>query len=491
MKKHFSLFVALLILLSKFALVSLAAPAAPYVLNFSNINSDNLFVSSDSSVVPGSTGVASQKLVVSAGGWNGAFFTDWSSHDVSAYNALDFWVKGGAGGEAISITVGDGANNYSTNIQTPSDASWMHVSIDFPTMTGVDFKKWKAVTFSCSTTTVNTSFYINKVEFSYIDAYAGPKMTVLPWNGMPSAVTLAFDDGLDSQLDYAVPELNTKKFDATFFITETAITGGRKNDWQSLLLSGHEIGNHSKHHYAPNANPTQPYERTFNDTLGYDESVAAQLEIAQAMGTNVISYAYPYTNNDPHLAKYLLNTHVSARGGWGKNGTYIMKPSYNPDWINISSQFTSKDGSFDANYKGWVDNAISDGAWVVITTHDLGDSNTTLPLDQFNLLINYLDANRSKIWIAPYGAVSSYWRAQKIIEALTPTATSSGTSYAWNVPSYFPKNIHLKVKLNKGAAYQVVQNGQVIQPDASGNYIISFNAKSLELTYKSQSAFRK
>ncbi len=490
MKINFLLAIARIFILLKLILVSLAvsaAPSAPYIVNYSNSN--NLSASGDSSVVPGGTGVASQKFVVSATGWNGAFYTDWNAHDVSGYNTLDFWIKGQIGGETISINVGDGTNNYSSNIQAPSDASWKHISIDFSAMAGIDFKKWKTILFSSNAATVNTTFYINKVQFSYIDPYTGPQITVLPWNGMPSAISLTFDDGLDSQLDYAIPELNIKNFDATFFITESAITGSRKNDWKNIPLSGHEIGNHSKHHYQPSANPTRSYERTFNDTLGYDETVAAQLAIEKAMGTTVISYAYPYTNNDPFLVKYLKDTHISARGGWGKDGTYYMKPSYAPDWMNIASLFTGSDQAFNTHYKGWIDNTINQGAWAVIGIHDVGDSSTSLPLDQFNLLANYLDAKRSSIWVATYGSVSGYWRAQKIIEALTPGATSTGTSYTWSVPAYFPKNINLKVKMKNGVGYQLVQNGQTIQADTDGNYTISFDAKSLELTYKPKSVY--
>ncbi len=305
----------------------------------------------------------------------------------------------------------------------------------------------------------------------------------MPWNGAQSAVSLTFDDALDSQLDVAVPALNAKDMDGTFFIiTETALAGSRKDDWKSLLLSGHELGNHSKHHYRPGADPVDSYERTFDDTLGYDETVAAQAAIEQAMETTVSSYAYPYTDNDPFLVKYLEDTHLSARGGWGPDGTYYMKPSYNPDWMNISCLFTGNEGTFDADYKGWIDNAMSQGAWLVFGIHGVGDiPYTSFPLEQFNLVLDYLDANRSSIWIAPYGAVSGYWRAQKIIEGLTPNATFTGTSYTWQVPTYFPNNINIKVKMKNGIGFQLVQNGQVIQPDADGNYTISFAAASFEL----------
>ena len=141
------------------------------------------------------------------------------------------------------------------------------------------------------------------------------------------------------------------------------------------------------------------------------------------------------------------------------------------------------EGKFDSDYKNMVDNAISQGAWTVFTVHDVG-ANTSLPLNEMNLLIDYLDANRSSIWIAPFGTVSSYWRAQKTIEKLTPNATPTGTSYTWDVPAYYPDNVNLKVKVKNGDGYQLVQNGQAIQPDADGNYTISFGAKSLELKRK-------
>jgi hypothetical protein len=358
MKRVFSLLIAFLMLLPQLPSASQTAsaaepPSAPYIVNYSS--SSNLTASSDSTVVPGSTGVASQKFVLSGSGWNGAFYTnDWAAHDVSAYNTLDFWVKGAAGTVALSMNVSDGTNNYTASIQTPSDTSWKKVSIDFSAMTGVDFTKWTSITFSCNTSIANTTFYINNVEFSYIAPYTGPQVTVVPWNGSQSAISLTFDDGSDSQLDIAVPALEAKGMKATFYLTEPQITGSRVNDWKNLALAGHEIGNHSKHHYDPS-------QVTYNDTLGYDESIGAQTMIAQALGTTPVTYAYPFTNNDPYLVKYLKDTHISARGGWGQDGTYYMKPSYNPDWMNISSHFTWSGGSFNSDYKSMVDTAISQG----------------------------------------------------------------------------------------------------------------------------------
>ena len=314
--------------------------------------------------------------------------------------------------------------------------------------------------------------------------HIGSQITVVPWNGAQAAVSLTFDDGDGSQLDNAVPVLDAKDLDATFFITETAITGRRKDDWKALAARGHEIGNHSKHHYAPSDNPSEAHERTFDDTLGYEETIAAKADIEQAMETTVFTYAYPYTNNEPFIVKYLHDTHVSARGGWGANGTYYMNSSYTPDWMNVSCLFSWTEGRFDKDYRSWVDDAIAQKAWIVFGIHGVGDINwTSFPQQEFNLTVDYLDEKRAQVWIAPYGTISSYWRAQKIIEGLTAKITSSGARYTWEVPAHFPSNINLKVKLKDGEGYQLIQNGNAIQPDEDGNYAISFAAESLELTH--------
>ena len=65
--------------------------------------------------------------------------------------------------------------------------------------------------------------------------------------GARAAVSLTYDDGLDSQLANAVPDLDAHGFKATFFLTEENMDA-RLTDWQTLEHAGHEMADHTVTH---------------------------------------------------------------------------------------------------------------------------------------------------------------------------------------------------------------------------------------------------
>src|SRR5206468_11852414 len=66
-------------------------------------------------------------------------------------------------------------------------------------------------------------------------------------DGARAAVSLTYDDGLNSQLDYAIPELDKHDLKATFFLTEYNIQW-RLADWERVAQLGHEVANHTMTH---------------------------------------------------------------------------------------------------------------------------------------------------------------------------------------------------------------------------------------------------
>jgi peptidoglycan/xylan/chitin deacetylase (PgdA/CDA1 family) len=68
-------------------------------------------------------------------------------------------------------------------------------------------------------------------------------------NGAQAAVTLGYDDALDSQLDHAVPALNKRGLRGSFYIPINGPTlPGRQQEWKAAAAAGHELGNHSLFH---------------------------------------------------------------------------------------------------------------------------------------------------------------------------------------------------------------------------------------------------
>lgn len=76
-------------------------------------------------------------------------------------------------------------------------------------------------------------------------------------NGAQAAVSLSFDDGMESQLRLALPELDARRLRATFYLNPR----GSEDDsriavpwrdalerWRGAHLAGHELGNHTIRH---------------------------------------------------------------------------------------------------------------------------------------------------------------------------------------------------------------------------------------------------
>ena len=68
-------------------------------------------------------------------------------------------------------------------------------------------------------------------------------------NGAKAAVSLGYDDALDSQLDHVIPALNQRGLRASFYIPINGPTlPGRQGEWKAAAAAGHELGNHSLFH---------------------------------------------------------------------------------------------------------------------------------------------------------------------------------------------------------------------------------------------------
>lgn len=67
--------------------------------------------------------------------------------------------------------------------------------------------------------------------------------------GAKLAVSLSYDDALNSQLDNALPALNAHGLKATFYLTLASdVVPRRLPEWRAAAVAGHELGNHSLFH---------------------------------------------------------------------------------------------------------------------------------------------------------------------------------------------------------------------------------------------------
>jgi hypothetical protein len=64
-------------------------------------------------------------------------------------------------------------------------------------------------------------------------------------------------------------------------------------------------------------------------------------------------------------------------------------------------------------YKGWVDEAVRRGGWIVFQIHGLEGSPwgwQPIPRTIFEGIVGYLQSLKDEVWVAPFGEVSGFYR---------------------------------------------------------------------------------
>jgi peptidoglycan/xylan/chitin deacetylase (PgdA/CDA1 family) len=295
-------------------------------------------------------------------------------------------------------------------------------------------------------------------------------LKVLPWNNHAAALSLTFDDSRAVHLDVVVPELNKRHLHATFFLIVSKTT--RLDDWRKVLSQGHEIGNHSVTHEHP---------VDLNKASEELEVEDAQKFLESNFNTEILTFAYPYTEVTPGTLYWVKRYDFAARGGRGDGSSVYVTPAMQPDWYELPSQpsYTKYDA---ATYRGWVDKDIAMNAWTTLQIHGIGDPSTgfePIPTNTFIDMLNYVKSAQSRgLWVAPFGEVAAYFRAQKIVEAALPQQVSGESKFSWQVPTPFPHGVILKLAA-KGSSARLFQAGHELHRNKDGIYLISFDAREL------------
>ena len=298
-----------------------------------------------------------------------------------------------------------------------------------------------------------------------------PALRVLPWNGHLAAVSLTFDDSRAVHLDVAIPELNKRHLNATFFVIVSKLT--RIDDWKRAQAEGHEIGNHSVTH----------------EHAAVLTRVSEELEVEDAkkfldsnFKSNITIFAYPFAELSPGLVEWVKTYDFAARGWQGDNVSPYVTADAEADWYNLPSQpsYTAYDAGV---YRSWIDKAFAMHAWTTLQIHGIGDPSTgfePIPTGIFITLLDDLKADQSRgLWVAPFGTVAAYLRAQKIVEAAFPQLENGDKRFVWKVPAPFPSGVKLKTVIEGGTHLHVYQDNRELRPSKAGLYSVSFDCGEL------------
>jgi peptidoglycan-N-acetylglucosamine deacetylase len=245
-------------------------------------------------------------------------------------------------------------------------------------------------------------------------------------DGYQGAVSLTFDDGLESHLRVAIPILDQAGIRATFYLNprgaqESAGLGDswmeRLAPWVPVQMSGHEMGNHSLSHPCslnvrlPWQEGTHLLDWTLAD-IERDVLEAKRRLEAAFPGQKTTSYAYPCyestVGRGEKRASYtplIVRNFVAARAKGELRGELANDPRY-CDLHHLSSwpvEFQSG-----ALMIGLVEQAMALGRWAVFTFHGIDEGHLTVGQGEFIALVEYLQRRKAEVWSATVAEIGAY-----------------------------------------------------------------------------------
>jgi peptidoglycan-N-acetylglucosamine deacetylase len=258
----------------------------------------------------------------------------------------------------------------------------------------------------------NPKFIIICLIFSGISALSNAQFK---WpGGARAAICLTYDDALDGQLDYAIPQLDFFGLKGTFFCTgNSACLYRRMDEWRKISEYGHELGNHTLFHPCEANRPdgskfnwVKPEYDLGNYTMAqFLNEVRTANTLLKAIDGNE-KRTYGYTCNDCNVGGInftdsLKSICIAARKDGPipetMNGYNIFRA---PSWcVNNNS------GSEMIQY---INNARDKGTIAIFMFHSVGGGYLNVDSEQHRQLLEYISKNKQDFYCATFMEVMSY-----------------------------------------------------------------------------------
>lgn len=229
--------------------------------------------------------------------------------------------------------------------------------------------------------------------------------------GKAFAVSLTYDDGLESQFLNASLDLDQRGLKATFFPTgNSAYVSANAEAWAALAAKGHELGSHTMLHACGGA--IGKSFLTPKDFLeAYDEArMAKELDASiaflrglGAQGPLTLAYPCGQTWVGEGRISYVPLVQERFRAARGVNSQVadpLTVDLYNtPGW--------DASGRTAANLLQIVDMARKKGGWLILMFHGVGGEHLSVDTDAHAALLDALQAD-PQAWTAPFGKVAAW-----------------------------------------------------------------------------------
>lgn len=227
-----------------------------------------------------------------------------------------------------------------------------------------------------------------------------------------AAIILTYDDGLESHLNVAIPQLEAVSLHGTFYLYGQTIRPDDIHLWREAAKKGHEIGNHSLYHPCLNNKPEKQKEYHLEDyTLSQivNEVSIMNSFLSAIDGNPCHSYAYPcghaLAGGEDYSEAIMQSGVVSyARGG---NRCPIIKRIEDIDFAKVGT-YPVLQGYTAGQLISAAQQALEQGGLSVFVFHGIGGEYLDVDKQAHEQLLFYLSENSDKYWVTTFSKVMDY-----------------------------------------------------------------------------------
>jgi peptidoglycan/xylan/chitin deacetylase (PgdA/CDA1 family) len=231
---------------------------------------------------------------------------------------------------------------------------------------------------------------------------------------------LTYDDGMDTHLDHAAPDLDAAGLKGTFFVPgHSESLAKRLPEWRALAARGHELGNHAIFHPCLRNGPNgaaREWVRPEYQLEGYtverirDEIAAMNTTLLAVDGETTRTLAYDCCDTTAGGKSYVDAVRplfLAARAGEDRIAADVatLDPMLVPSWA--ATNVTGPE------LIAFAQKAVDAGGLAVFQFHGIGGEWIPVSREAHQELVGWLAANRKSVWTDTFRGVMTHVTAEQ------------------------------------------------------------------------------
>ena len=239
-------------------------------------------------------------------------------------------------------------------------------------------------------------------------------------NGAKAAVCLTYDDGLPSHVNTVGPMLKKYGLKGTFYPTlSSSSLLDDVNKWKGLAKDGHELGKHTVYHPCRKSQEGMDWVKDYLDLDQYTaDQIVGEIDVANAFlqsldGQKRRTFAYPCAHTKTGGHSYVDSLSVRFTASRYSSESQMEMPALKDINLHmIPSWAPNKNNAGDLI--GYVNQIIENKTLSSFTFHGVGAEHMRVSAQAHEELLQYLQANRDRIWVATVQEVADYLKSKSV-----------------------------------------------------------------------------